>query len=113
MAAGSRQPEREGGMAALAQRWFRVSDQPKSRGLACNDNGVSLAGIPLLRQTAAGFEPWPAAVLRPLIAAAYGISDPNVAPLMGRLEAVARALNDQDGVRTRIAAVHLAHAGRR
>ncbi|ASG22543.1 hypothetical protein [Nitrospirillum viridazoti] len=95
-------------MTALAQRWFRVSGLPTARGLACNDNGVSLAGIPLLRQTVAGFEPQPAAILQPLIAAAYGVSDPDVEPLIGRLRVVARALNDQDGVRTRIAAVHLA-----
>ncbi|MEA1652632.1 hypothetical protein UAJ10_26925 [Nitrospirillum sp. BR 11164] len=69
---------------------------------------MSLAGIPLLRRTAAGFEPQPAAILQPLIAAAYGVSDPDVVPLIGRLRVVARALNDRDGARTRIAAVHLA-----
>ncbi|WP_148294091.1 hypothetical protein [Azospirillum sp. B4] len=95
-------------MAALAQRWFTVSTQPSARGLSCNDNGVSLAAIPLLRHTAAGFEPQPAAVLRSVITAAYGVSAPDVAPLTSRLRAVARALNDQDGARARIAAVHLA-----
>ena len=40
-------------------RMFRLTNAPGGLGLSCTPTGVSLAGVPLLRQTQAGFVPRP------------------------------------------------------
>jgi hypothetical protein len=64
---------------------------------------VSLAGVPLLRKTAAGFAPRPASEIAALLKAAYGEDPTN---LQSRLGALAQALNAGDFAKAMIAAVH-------
>jgi hypothetical protein len=66
--------------------------------------GLSLAGVPLLQKTRAGFAPRPAPEIACLIQAAYGAGgDPT--RLESSLGVVARALNGGDVARAGIAAV--------
>jgi hypothetical protein len=88
------------------ERAFALSNGPGSLGLSCKEDGLALAGVPLLRHNASGYAPRPAAEIRSLIGEAYEI-DADVSALMGGLGAVARALNAGDMVRASIAAVHL------
>jgi hypothetical protein len=56
---------------------FRLADKPGTRGLTCEFCGLSLAGVPLLEKSAAGFAPRPANEIGAIILAAYGeIVDP-------------------------------------
>ncbi len=49
------------------ERFFRLADKPDGRGLSCDENGVHLGGVPLLRRTETGFEPRPAYEVEALI----------------------------------------------
>jgi hypothetical protein len=83
-------------------RMFRLTDEPGGLGLSCTPDGVSLAGVPLLRKTQAGFVPRPAAEIALLLKAAYG---GNPMPLQFRLGAITQALNSGDFAGAMIAAV--------
>lgn len=83
-------------------RMFRLTNEPGGFGLSCGPAGVSLAGVPLLRSTKAGFAPRPASEIASLMRAAYG-QDPT--GLQSRLGAIAEALNRGDFGFAAIAAV--------
>jgi hypothetical protein len=84
-------------------RTFRLTNEPGGLGLSCTFAGVSLAGVPLLRRTRAGFVPRPTSEITSLLRAAYG-EDPTW--LQSRLAAIAQALNSGDFSSAIIAAVH-------
>jgi hypothetical protein len=84
-------------------RVFRLTDEPGGLGLSCTPTGVSLAGVPLLRKTRAGFAPRPAPEIASLLTAAYG---DDLTGLQSRLGAIAQALNSGDIAKAIIAAVH-------
>jgi hypothetical protein len=84
-------------------RTFRLTNEPGGLGLSCTFAGVSLAGVPLLRKTRAGFVPRPTSEITSLLRAAYG-EDPTC--LQSRLGAIAQALNKDDFTSAIIAAVH-------
>jgi len=83
---------------------FRLTDEPGGLGLSCTSDGASMAGVPLLRSTPAGFVPRPASDIRTLLKAAYG-ADGDPSRLRSRLGAIAKALNSGDFARAAIAAV--------
>ena len=84
-------------------RTFRLTNEPGGLGLSCTFTGVSLAGVPLLRRTRAGFVPRPTSEITSLLRAAYG-EDPTW--LQSRLAAIAQALNSGDFTAAIIASVH-------
>ncbi len=86
-----------------AMQMFRLTNEPGELGLSCSPAGVSLAGVPLLRRTPAGFAPRPTSEIALLLKAAYG---GNSTELQSRLDAIAQALNRNDFVAAMIAAVH-------
>jgi hypothetical protein len=43
-------------MSIFAAR-YRLTEKPDSAGLSCDEGGLTLAGVHLLRRTAVGFEP--------------------------------------------------------
>lgn len=83
-------------------RTFRLTNEPGGLGLSFTDAGVSLAGIPLLYRTRAGFRSRPEAEIASLMKAAYG-ADPT--RLRSSLGAIARALDEGDLAKAAIAAV--------
>jgi hypothetical protein len=84
-------------------RMFRLTNEPGGLGLSCTPAGVSLAGVPLLRRTEAGFVPRPGSEVALLLKAAYG---ENPTALPSRLGVIAQALNNEDFAKAMIAAVH-------
>ncbi|MGB7019611.1 MAG: hypothetical protein WBD80_10485, partial [Xanthobacteraceae bacterium] len=84
-------------------RVFRLTNEPGGLGLSCTPTGVSLAGVPLLRKTRAGFTPRPASEIASLLKASYGEDHPD---LQSRLGAIADALNSRDFAKAMIVAVH-------
>jgi hypothetical protein len=82
---------------------FRLSNEPRERGLSCTPDGVALAGIPLIRKTPTGFIPRPAGEIASLLKAAYG-DRPMALP--SRLDTIAKALDSGDFAMAMIAAVH-------
>jgi hypothetical protein len=84
---------------------FRLTNEAGGLGLSCTPAGVSLAGVPLLRSTPAGFVPRPASEIASLLKAAYG-ADADRSPLHSRLGAIAQALSRGDSGLAAIAAVH-------
>ena len=91
-------------MAEL-EEWYRLSRAPGS-GLNCEESGVSLAGVPLLHKTDAGFAPRPRHEIEVLIKAAYGRTADGIR-LGSGLRVAAEALNRGDIGRAMIAALHL------
>jgi hypothetical protein len=87
-------------------RTFRLTNEPGGLGLSCSPVGLALAGVPLLRKTAAGFEPRPASEIATLTKAAYGANGGPIL-LQSRLEAIAQALNNTDFGLAAIAAVQM------
>jgi hypothetical protein len=83
-------------------RAYRLTNEPGGLGLSCTSAGLSLAGVPLLRRTKAGFLPRPAAEIAGLMKAAYG-ADPT--ELRSSLGAIAQALNRGKLARATIAAL--------
>jgi hypothetical protein len=75
-------------------------------GLACDDQGLVLGRAPLIERRDGRFVVRDAVELRRLLSRAYG-REIVAEPLVGGLAAVARALNDNDLLLARIAAVHL------
>jgi len=84
-------------------RMFRLTNGSDGLGLSCTPAGVSLAGVPLLRRTRAGFVPRPAPEIASLLKAAYGDGSTG---LQSRLDAIAQALNRGDFTSAMIVAVH-------
>jgi hypothetical protein len=87
-------------------RRFRVVAKPEARGLSCGPDGLSLAGVALLRKTADGFDLRPSVEMGALMLAAYGELG-NQETLARGLRATAGALNRGEGELAMIAAVHL------
>lgn len=85
-------------------RTFRLTNKPGGMGLSCTSAGLSLAGVPLLQKTEAGFVPRSTREVASLIKAAYGLHD-EPPRLHSRLAAIAEALNRGDLARASIAAV--------
>jgi hypothetical protein len=83
-------------------RAFRLTNEPGGLGLSCSSTGLSLAGVPLLHKTGAGFVPRPAAEITKLVKAAYG-ADPT--GLQSSLGAIAEAINGGALARAMITAV--------
>ncbi len=91
---------------SLIDRRFQLADAPASLGLHCTPDGVTLAGIPLLRTTVTGLAPRPTGDLSALLKAAYG-RDLDLESLARGLTVVAKALDDSDVGRAMVAAVRL------
>jgi hypothetical protein len=85
---------------------YRLSDEPRDFGLSCTGQGLTLAGVPLLTRTKAGFLPRPAWEIDRLLSRSYR-TDIDSDRLAAGLGAVARALNDGEMARGMIAAVLL------
>ena len=85
-------------------RTYRLTNEPGGLGLSCTLAGPSLAGVPLLDKTQAGFAPRPAREIASLIQAAYG-ADGDPTRLESSLGVIARALNGGDLAYAGIAAV--------
>jgi hypothetical protein len=51
---------------------FRLTNEPGGLGLSCTASGVSLAGVPLLRKSRAGFVPRTESEIGFLLEAAFG-----------------------------------------
>lgn len=83
---------------------YRLTNEPGGRGLSCTPAGLSLAGVPLLEKTEAGFLPRPAPEITALIKAAHGAQG-DATRLASSLGGIARALNGGDLARAGIAAV--------
>jgi hypothetical protein len=77
-------------MHAAAPRRFSLS---KSLGLDCTEDGLTLAGVPLLRRTVRGFMPREELEIRWLLERAYG-SALDTGPVIKGIKTVARALNE-------------------
>lgn len=88
------------------EEWYRLSQIPGSAGLNCEESGVSLAGVALLRKTDAGLAPRPAHEIEALIKGAYG-RDADVIRLESGLRVASEALNRGDIGRAMIATVLL------
>jgi hypothetical protein len=87
-------------------RKFRLTNEQGGLGLSCSPAGLALAGVPLLHETAAGFEPRPASEIATLLKAAYGANGGPIL-LQSRLEAIAQALDNKDFGLAAIAAVQM------
>lgn len=83
-------------------RIFRLTNESGGLGLSCTAAGLSLAGVPLLQKTEAGFVPRRAPDIAALINAAYGA---DTTRLQSSVEAIAQALNRGDLARAMITAV--------
>jgi hypothetical protein len=83
-------------------RTFRLTNESDGLGLSCTSSGLSLAEVPLLRKTGAGFEPRPGPEVAALIETAYG-ADPT--RLQSSLDGIAQALNRGDFAQATISAV--------
>lgn len=90
-------------MYAAATRYFRLS---KGFGLDCANDGVTLAGVPLLRRTRRGFVPRDDLEIRWLLERAYGAAVDADRVAKG-LDTVARALNQHELARAMIRALLL------
>ncbi len=78
-----------------------------SRGADCTADGMTLAGIPLLQRTLAGFAPRPADEIGKLLTGAYGVefSPTKIQP---RLTTIAKALNQGEVARAMVATAQMA-----
>ncbi len=83
---------------------YRLTDEPGGLGSSCTPAGLSLAGVPLLEKSQAGFAPRPAPEIACLIQAADG-ADGDPTRLESSLGVIARALNGGELARAGIAAV--------
>jgi len=91
---------------ALPSVRYRLSDEPRSFGLSCTANGLSLAGVPLLDRGQGYWHARTSNQIRMLIKQAYlGAIDP--VPLISGLGVVADCLNQGETPRAMIAAVLL------
>jgi hypothetical protein len=90
----------------LIHRQFRLARGPDRVGLRCDADGVSLAGIQLLRKTDARLAPREALEIDVLTKAAYG-SAFDTDKLVRGLAVASKALNEGDLGRAMIATLHL------
>jgi len=90
-------------MHVAAPRYFRLS---KTFGLDCTPDGVTLAGVALLRRTRRGFIPRDDLEIRWLLERAYGTAV-DADHIAKGLAAVARALNQDESSRAMIRALLL------
>jgi hypothetical protein len=88
-------------------RLFRLDDDPGGLALSCDETGLALAGVALLRKTAKGFEPRPHAELDLLLRHANTGRDTPLALPPSGLGAVAEALNRGDLVKAQLAALFM------
>lgn len=89
-------------------RRFALSDQPEE-GVCCDQNGVSVGGVPLLERTRGNPKQWQPRALLTLnreLGARYGLPIELVSKLPG-LAAIARALTRGDPLHAQIATLHL------
>jgi hypothetical protein len=77
---------------SVIDRTFRLTNEPGGLGLSCSHLGLSLAGVPLLRKSAAGFAPRLSGEIEALVKAAYG-AEATSPELLRSFSAVAQALN--------------------
>jgi hypothetical protein len=91
---------------AQTERRPQFENKAGGLGLSCTAEGVSLAGVPLLRKTTSGLTPRPMAELAALMKSAYGHDIDPTRPYPG-LDVIAQALNQGDIGRAMVAAVHL------
>lgn len=85
---------------------FGLARKAEDHGLDCTKDGVTLAGVPLLRQDEDGPIPRPETEIRRLIGDAYG-QQVNFQQLMDGLQAVARAIRAGQTTRALTATVQL------
>ncbi|HEV2674363.1 MAG TPA: hypothetical protein VGV37_07460 [Aliidongia sp.] len=85
-------------MHAVAPRCFKLD---KGFGLDCSPDGVTLAGVPLLRRTIRGFVPRDDLELRCLLERAYGLAVDTDRVTRG-IDTIARALNEHEPARAMI-----------
>jgi hypothetical protein len=76
-------------------RHFRLTNEPGGLGLSCTSEGLSFAGVPLLRKTELGFAPRRAEEIESLFRAMRS-DDVDPAALSRSLDVIARALNRGD-----------------
>jgi hypothetical protein len=81
---------------SLPIRTVRLATDPSQNGLYCGPDGVTLGGIPLLRETASGFLPHDPFNLQHLFDMAYGAGAIDASRYARRLAHVANALNKGD-----------------
>lgn len=93
-------------MTSYPDTMFTLSKKRGSFGLDCNAQGLALAGVPLLRRAEKGFVSRPMEEVQWLIDRAYQ-TKVDATPLIGGLDAVARALSGNEMVRAMIAAILL------
>lgn len=79
----------------IIDRTFRLTNEAGGLGLSCGPFGLSLAGVPLLHKSEAGFAPRSPEEIGALVKAAYG-AEADAPALFPGLDAVARALNRGD-----------------
>jgi hypothetical protein len=80
----------------LPLRTIRLATDPSQNGLYCGPDGVTLGGIPLLKETASGFSPHDPFNLQHLFDMAYGAGAIDASQYARRLAHVANALNKGD-----------------
>ncbi|HEY2708498.1 MAG TPA: hypothetical protein VGI95_10630 [Caulobacteraceae bacterium] len=85
---------------------FTLDRRLGKTGLTCEQAGITLAGVALLRQTDRGLAPRPASEIERLTKAAYGVAQDADALDRG-LRVAASALNEGDLSRAMIASLHL------
>jgi hypothetical protein len=93
-----------GAAMTFIERIFRLTNEAGGLGLSCTVAGLSLAGVPLLRKTKAGFAPRPTHEIRALAEAAFR-SPADATRLSLSLDVIAGALNRGDVAHAMIAAV--------
>ncbi len=79
-------------MGIAAARVFKLSNFPGSLGLSCSEEGLQLAGVPLLNHSEQGFTSRPAQEVERLLVSVYGPGAFSEVAVK-RLEAIAHALN--------------------
>jgi hypothetical protein len=94
-------------MGTSLDREFRLAP-PGGRGISCDANGAFLGSIPLLKRSEAGseWEPCECAELSEQISAEFGLTI-DMSSKMGGLNAISRALNENDIARAQIATLLL------
>lgn len=88
-------------------RLFRLDEDPSGLALSCDETGLALAGVALLRRTANGFEPRSPSELDVLLRHANAGRDTPLALPSSGLRTVAEALNRGDLAKAQMAAVFM------
>jgi hypothetical protein len=89
-------------------RTYRLVSEPSEPGLYCGRDGLTFAGVPLLKSDGHGFEPRTAADLERILAAAFGRDTGfDAEAYLPGLRSVARALEEDDLARAMVASLML------